>query len=98
MITKLPRVLYIACCGKDIEFDIDREIILQNVAYQLMVAVYSGSGHLMSRMMANTCVVEYDGMASGESFRKIDSVNAFNRNVIDLRGNFGLFLSDLDIF
>lgn len=86
VITKLPRVLYIACCGKDIEFDIDREIILENVAYQLMAVIYSGSGHFMSRMMVNNCVVEYDGMVSGGSFRKINSVNAFNGNIIDLRG------------
>ena len=86
VITKLPRVLYIACCGKDIEFDIDREIILENVAYQLMAVVYSGSGHFMSRMMVNNCVVEYNGMVSSGSFRKINLVNAFNGNIIDLTG------------
>ena len=51
-----------------------------------MVVVYSGSGHFISRMMVNSCVVEYDGMVSGGSFRKIDSVNAFVGNIIDLRG------------
>ena len=86
VITKLPRVLYIACCGKDIEFDIDREIILNNVAYQLMVVVYSGNGHFMSRMLVNNCTVEYDGMVSGGSFRKINPINAFYGNIVDLRG------------
>jgi hypothetical protein len=85
-VTKLPRVLYVALCGEKIKFDIDRQITINNVAYKLIVVVYSGSGHFMCRMIVNNDVVEYDGMTSNGSFRKVDPINAFYGDIIDLRG------------
>lgn len=86
IITKLPRVLYVALCGDEIEFDIDRQIILDNVVYKLIVVIYSGSGHFMSRMMVNDKVVEYDGMVANGYFRSVDPVNAFHTKIVDLSG------------
>lgn len=86
IIKKLPRVLYIALCGDKINFDIDRQIILNNVAYKLVVVIYSGCGHFMSRMMVNNYAIEYDGMVANGSFRIVDPVNAFYGQITDLTG------------
>ena len=83
-ITKLPRVIYISLCGTPITYDIDREIIINDVHYVLMIVTYSGSGHFTCRMNYNNRVVEYDGLKAGGKFRDVNDINAFNGVIREL--------------
>ena len=84
IITMLPRVTYMALSGKKLEFDIDREIVVNNEQYKLVVVVYSGSGHFMCRMIFDNQVVEYDGLANDGKFRAVEQHNSLHGEIIDL--------------